>query len=190
MTHDWWCQCSYCVKKYGKLPYTNPPSYCNEGSPGSTKAPLEPGDMCTVHCNALVDTVEQLRVALNSSMKTIESRINLVEARLHHVKELLVHPTPLVEAEGGKGGGSFYETEDVFDKTLLIRKPGDTIPEPHPSFFHRHECHRGLTYREERLLKEMCRRAEALAEKQGSLPKLGLVVEVPGSLDPLHKSTR
>jgi len=71
-----------------------PPNRGSDSSPGSTDAPLEPSDVSLVDRDTLVDAIQKLRVSLDSSMYTIKARIDLIEAALHHVKELLIHVQP------------------------------------------------------------------------------------------------
>jgi len=171
----WYCTCQAINESPKPSPRTEA---SNDSSPRTPDAPLEPGNVGTINRDLLVNALQEFELILRREMKTVESRIDLIEARLHHIKELLVHPLP------------FYDPKEVFDDSaMLIRKPGDTIHEPPPSSSHTHECHRGLTYREEQLLAKMYQQEVEQAEKQGSRPMPGVVVKVPGTLDPLHKST-
>jgi len=150
----------------------SPPSYCNEGSPGTTETPLEPGDVCTVHGDALVDAVQELGISLDRSMKAIKARIDLIEARLHHIKELLIHD------------------EKPFCAPNCVRNHEHyvNLAQP-PSSSHTHGCHRGLTYREEQSLAKMCQWLEVQEVQQGSQPTTSMAGSMLGKRAQGRKST-
>jgi len=200
-----WYGCN-CIKDWVS-PEAPPEGSCYS-SPDPAKAPFQPSNVSAINRNDFIDAIEQLRVSLDRSMKTIEARIDLIEARLHHIKELLVHPVvapTLVASDPGKPGSSFYMPREIFDPDLLIRKPGDTkvcsvckLPNcPHPvtpvqppSPSRTHECHRGLTYREELLLARMNQSAEEVAGLRVPPPIPGEVEVKPGKLGRVHTSNQ
>ena len=64
------------------------------------------------------------------------------------------------------------------------------IHEQPPSSSRKHECHRGLTYREEQLLAKMCQSLEVQAIRQGERPRTEGVEVSPDMPSRVYKSTQ
>ena len=64
------------------------------------------------------------------------------------------------------------------------------IHEQPPSSSRKHECHRGLTYREERLLRKLCLLEEEQVALQGAQPKPKSAVLERGKIGRVHRSSQ